>query len=100
MTDVTIYTFLLPILSPNSVEKAKAVWCAKDRIKAWDEVMASSTVERAGTACNTPIEKNLQLMRRFNIRGTPAIYLANGQHIGGYIPADRIEQALNSVPAK
>jgi thiol:disulfide interchange protein DsbC len=100
ITDVTIYTFLLPILSPDSVEKATAVWCAKDRAKAWDDVMTTSAVEDSGKACVTPIEKNLQLMRRFGIRGTPAIYLANGQQIGGYVPAEKIEQALNSVSPK
>jgi thiol:disulfide interchange protein DsbC len=100
ITDVTIYTFLLPILSPDSVEKATAVWCAKDRAKAWDEVMTTSVVEDSGKACVTPIEKNLQLMRRFGIRGTPAIYLANGQQIGGYVPAEKIEQALNAVSSK
>lgn len=100
ISDVTIYTFLLPILSPNSVEKAKAVWCAKDRAKAWDQVMTTSAVEGNETSCDTPIQKNLQLMQRFGIRGTPAVYLADGRHIGGYIPAEKIEQALSSVASK
>jgi thiol:disulfide interchange protein DsbC len=100
VTDVTIYTFLLPILSADSVEKSKAVWCANDRVKAWDEVMTKSVVASGSRTCETPIEKNIQLMRRFGIRGTPAIYLANGQQVGGYIPADKIEQALNAVTTK
>ena len=100
VTDVTIYTFLLPILSPDSVEKSKAVWCASDRVKAWDDVMTKAVVANGSKTCDTPIEKNIQLMRRFGIRGTPAIYLANGQQIGGYIPADKIEQALNSIASK
>lgn len=98
--DVTIYTFLLPILSQDSIDKSRAVWCAKDRAKAWDDLMLKAALPEGGNACNTPIEKNLQLMRRFGIRGTPAIYLANGQQIGGYVPAEKIEQALNSVTAK
>jgi len=47
--------------------------------------------------CDTPIEKTVQLAQRFGVRGTPAMYLANGQQIGGYLPLDKIEQALNSV---
>lgn len=100
VTDVTIYTFLLPILSADSVEKSKAVWCASDRVKAWDDVMTKAVVASGSRTCDTPIEKNIQLMRRFGIRGTPAIYLANGQQVGGYIPADKIEQALNAVTTK
>ncbi len=100
VTDVTIYTFLTPILSQDSIEKSRAVWCARDRAKAWDDLMLNAALPDNGKTCNTPIERNVQLMRRFGIRGTPAIYLANGQQIGGYIPAEQIEQALGSVAAK
>ena len=98
--NVTIYTFLLPILSQDSVEKARAVWCSDDRAQAWDNLMLKAAPPEGGKSCAAPIEKNLQLMRRFGIRGTPAIYLENGRHIGGYLPAEKIEQALNSVAAK
>jgi thiol:disulfide interchange protein DsbC len=100
VTDVTIYTFLLPILSQDSVEKSRAVWCAPDRAKAWDDLMLRAVLPEGSKACNTPIERNLQLMRRFGIRGTPAIYLANGQHIGGFIPAEKLEQALSSMESR
>lgn len=100
LTDVTIYTFLLPILSQDSVDKSRAVWCAADRAKAWTDLMLRAVMPDNSGACPTPIERNLQLMRRFGIRGTPAIYLSNGQQIGGYIPAQRIEQALDSVAEK
>ncbi len=33
LNDVTIYTFLWPILSQDSVDKSKAIWCAADRAK-------------------------------------------------------------------
>jgi thiol:disulfide interchange protein DsbC len=100
VTDVTIYTFLIPILSQDSVEKSYAVWCAADRAKAWDDLMLKAALPESGRTCNAPIERNMQLMRRFGIRGTPAIYTANGKHIGGFIPADKIEQALNSTGVK
>ncbi|HEY9447387.1 MAG TPA: DsbC family protein [Burkholderiales bacterium] len=97
VNDVTIYTFLWPILSPDSVDKSKAIWCSKDRVRAWDEAMTKGTTAGAARKdCDTPLEKNAQLAQRFGIRGTPAIYLANGQQIGGYVPADKIEQALNT----
>ena len=46
MTDVTVYIFLLPILSPDSVEKSKAVWCAKDRSRTWDDQMPRKIATR------------------------------------------------------
>ena len=98
MSDVTIYTFLLPILSADSAEKSKAIWCARDRAKAWEEAMLRNSVPAGSRKdCETPFDRNMQLAQRFGIRGTPAVYLANGQQIGGYIPADKLEQALNTA---
>jgi thiol:disulfide interchange protein DsbC len=94
MNDLTVYTFLTPVLSPDSTEKSRAVWCAKDRSKAWEQIMTKGTVPDGPKTCDTPIEKNLQVMKRFGARGTPAVYLVNGQQIGGYIQAAQIEQAL------
>lgn len=98
MTDITVYTFLLPILSPDSVEKAKAVWCAKDRAKTWDDLMNKAFLPaNMVKTCNTPLEENQELAQRFGVRGTPAVYLANGQQVGGYLPADKLEQALSAA---
>jgi len=100
MTNITVHTFLLPILGPDSVEKSKAVWCAKDRTKAWDEAM-QGTMPGGRRDCANPIEKNLELSQRFGIRGTPAIYLGDGRQVAaGYLPASELDQALNSVAAK
>ena len=98
MNDITIYTFLLPILSPDSVEKSKAVWCAKDRARAWDELMNKASLPaNAVKNCTTPLEENQALAQRFGVRGTPAVYLANGQQVGGFLPADKLEQALAAL---
>jgi thiol:disulfide interchange protein DsbC len=98
VNDVTIYTFLWAILSPDSVEKSKAIWCAKDRGRAWDDVMLKGSVPAGKRDCDTPLEKNAALAQRFGLRGTPAVYIANGQQIGGYVPADKIEAALAGRP--
>jgi thiol:disulfide interchange protein DsbC len=98
MKDVTVYTFLLPILSADSAEKSKAIWCSKDRAKAWDDLMNKAALP-ANTVktCATPLEENQLLAQRFGVRGTPAVYLANGQQVGGFLPADKLEQALATV---
>lgn len=97
VNDLTVYTFLLPILGPDSVEKSRAIWCARDRAKAWDEAMRRGAVSSAETGCATPFAKNAELAQRFGVRGTPAVYLSDGRQIGGYLSAEQIEQALASV---
>jgi thiol:disulfide interchange protein DsbC len=98
MNDVTIYTFLLPILSADSMEKSKAIWCSKDRAKAWDDFMLKGVAPTGRRDCDTSaIEKNRELAQRFRLRGTPAVYLANGEQIGGMVPAEKLEAALAAV---
>ena len=94
MNDITVYTFLLPILSPDSTDKSRAIWCARDRAKAWDQMMVKGALSEQSKPCDAPLEKNAAIAQRLNIRGTPAIYLANGQQLGGYVPAQQIEQAF------
>jgi len=100
INDVTIYTFLWPILSADSVEKSKAVWCAKDRGKAWDDLMSNGITPQNDRKCANPIAKNNELAQRFGVRGTPAVYLSDGRQIGGYVPAEKLEEALLSASSK
>ena len=94
VNDVTIYTFLWPILSQDSIDKSKAIWCARDRAKAWDDLMLKSIAPTGRRDCDTPIDRNQRLAQRFSLRGTPGVYLANGEQIGGYVAAEKLEAAL------
>lgn len=100
LNDVTIYTFLWPILSPDSIEKSRAIWCARDRAKAWDDLMSRGVPPQNEAKCDSPLEKNMELARRFGAQGTPAIFLADGRTVGGYVPAEKLEEALKAVASK
>ena len=95
MNDVTVYTFLWPILSADSMEKSKAIWCSKDRAKAWDDAMLKGVSPTGRRDCDTTaLERNARLAQRFNLKGTPAVYLGSGEQVGGYLPAEKLEAAL------
>ena len=96
MNNVTIYTFLLPILSQDSVSKSRSVWCAADRSKAWNDLMVSNQSLPPGT-CDAPIEKVMALAQKYNIRGTPTIFLSNGERIPGAVPVAQLEQKLAQI---
>jgi thiol:disulfide interchange protein DsbC len=89
--DITIYTFLYPILSQDSHDKSKAVWCSADKSKAWSELMLNAVVPVAAR-CDTPIEKNLELGRKYRITGTPTLVFASGERVPGAISVERIEK--------
>jgi thiol:disulfide interchange protein DsbC len=97
LENVTIYIFLYPVLGQDSLEKSKAVWCSKDRVKAWDEMMRNGNPPKAAGACDTPIEKILAFGRQKNIRGTPTLFFADGQRVVGAIPADRLKNLLDAA---
>lgn len=97
ITDVTIYTFLYPIpsLHPEAEEKVKAVWCAPDRTKAWEDLIQKGIVPKTGSKCNNPVAKLNELGRKLNINGTPAMIFSNGVKIPGMVSAANLEKLLN-----
>ena len=98
LNDVTIYTFLWPILSQDSIEKSKGIWCSRDRAKAWEDMMLKGVAPTAKRDCDTSaIDKNQRLAQRFNLKGTPAVYLGSGEQVGGFLPASQLEAALGSA---
>lgn len=94
LKDVTVYTFLYPVLGDDSYEKSKAIWCAPDRSKAWTDWMTAGKAPPAVPAkCDIAgLDKSAQLGRKLRINGTPAIFFAGGERVGGYIPAAEIEK--------
>lgn len=92
--DVTIYTFLYPVLGDDSYDKSKAIWCAADKGKAWNDWMVNNTgLGTPSAKCDlSGLEKSAALGRRLRINGTPALFFANGERVGGYIPLSEIEK--------
>lgn len=97
LNDVTIYTFLYPLvgLHPDARRKAEAIWCATDRAKAWQTFMSSGTLPDH-TACDNPIERNLRLGESLGINGTPTIVFADGRIAPGALPLAEIERRLTN----
>lgn len=96
MKDATIYTFMIPILSADSGEKVRNIWCASDRSKAWNDWMVEGKLP-ANANCDTPTSKNSEIARKYRINGTPTIFLADGTRIGGYVPVEQLEKQIVNV---
>ncbi|MDD2666945.1 DsbC family protein [Zoogloea sp.] len=96
LKDATVYTFLYPILSPDSTEKSKNIWCAKDRAGAWNDWMTAGKVPAAAPAgCDTSaVDKNVALGQKIKVSGTPTIFTADGHRLPGAVPLAQLEQAM------
>jgi len=93
--NVTVYTFLLPVLGGDSPQKSENIWCAKDQAKAWLGWMLENRLPLKNMgACSTPMERNLAFAQKYRINGTPAIIFADGTRIPGAINAEQLEKQL------
>jgi len=98
VTDVTIYTFLYPILSQDSFEKSKNIWCASVRAAAWDEYMGDGKAPPAAPAdCKHPLQQVLALGQKLDVTGTPTIVFPDGSRLPGAVPQEKIEERLNAT---
>jgi len=97
MDNITVYTFLFPVLSPDSEVKAKQVWCSADRAKAWRDWMLNKVALTGNGSCKTPVEENLTLGHSLNVNGTPAVFFTDGTRIPGAADAATLERKLTSL---
>lgn len=95
--NVTIHMFLYPILSADSHEKSKNIWCAKDKTKAWQDWMVNDQTPKTASCDTTAIERNVELGRKYKITGTPTLIFADGSRIPGAVGAADVEKKLSST---
>ena len=99
--DITIYTFLLPILSPDSLEKSNQIWCSADKVKAWNDWMQDNKAPSGKGDCDTTaVKKSIELGRKLAITGTPTLFFADGERFPGAIPLEQIEKKLGQLKIK
>ncbi|HUH40679.1 MAG TPA: DsbC family protein [Castellaniella sp.] len=94
--NVTVYTFLFPILAPDSTTKARNIWCSADPAQAWKDWMVDGKVP-ATAQCDTPIQETLALGRKLNVQGTPALFFADGSRVNGALPLDALQKKLDTL---
>jgi len=82
-------------LGSQPAKDLESVWCA-------DDPQAAMTAAKAGgnivpLTCENPIASHVALADKVGLRGTPLIYLDDGQVIPGYRSARELVQMINST---
>ncbi|MCB1800831.1 MAG: DsbC family protein [Gammaproteobacteria bacterium] len=80
-------------IGSDSYDKAVSVWCADDRRAAMDTAKAGGSVP--AKTCDNPVAEHHALGQAMRIQGTPALLLEDGEMLPGYVPADKLRQALD-----
>ncbi len=97
--NVTVYLFLYPILSPDSAEKSRNIWCAKDPAATWDDWMLRDKMPAASSCDTAALQRNLAFGRKHKITGTPTLIFTDGSRVPGAIGASDLEKRLAEVAA-
>ena len=94
INNVTVYTYLYPILGPDSTDKSRNIWCAKDKNKTWQDWMLRNIPPPSASCDVSAITRTLEIGRKFKITGTPTLIFANGTRVPGALKGEDIEKAL------
>ena len=95
--NVTVYMFLYPILGPDSVEKSKSIWCAKDQAKAWQDYMVRDQPVSPASCDTNAVTRNGEFGRKYKITGTPTLFFVDGTRVPGAADAAQIEKLLSGA---
>ncbi len=97
LDDITVHIFLYPVIKPESVAQTKAVWCSRDRVKAWNDLMLRNVQPTAKPDCETPIEELVALGRRLGANSTPTWFLRNGEKRAGALSLNDLVPLLDAT---
>ena len=94
VSDVTVYMFLYPILSPDSTDKSKSIWCAKDKAKVWQDVMVRDQPVPKASCDSAALERNIAYGKKHKVTGTPTLFFIDGSRVPGAVNAQQVEKFL------
>ena len=97
LDNVTIYTYLIPILSPDSAQKSKQIWCSSDPYKSYTDWMINGITPSGKSDCNTPLDKNMAFAKTYGITGTPTLFFTDGSRFPGAVQITDIEKKFSTL---
>lgn len=100
LDDITVHIFLYPVIKPQSVTQTKSVWCSKDRVKAWNDLILRDIQPKAKPDCDTPIERILALGRELGANSTPTWFLQDGVRRKGVMPIAEVTRLMDAANPK
>jgi thiol:disulfide interchange protein DsbC len=99
LDNVTVYTFIVPILGPDSQDKSRAIWCAKDNTNVWLDWMLRNKLppKHLGACDDAALARNTAFSRQHRITGTPALFFEDGTRVPGAMELAGIEERLKKA---
>ena len=92
---IRVRYLLYPRNGPNteSWTKAEQVWCSSNRNDALTRAKQGQDL-KVKVCTDTPLPRFWALGQKFNITGTPALVMSDGEMLSGYMPPDMLLKHL------
>jgi len=101
LDDITVHILPYAVLGPKSTQQAKAVWCSKNRVQAWNDLVQRRVEPQAAPDCDTPVDKLAEYGRSLGANSTPTWFLESGERYSGAMSLDEVRPLLDQAsPAK
>ena len=93
---ITVRYLLYPRTGANtpSYYKAVTVWCSENRQDALTRAKSGEALKQRD--CPNPVMSIMDLGQAVGLQGTPAIILDDGEMVPGYVPPEKLAQALDA----
>lgn len=93
---VRVRYMFYPRSGPNtdSWAKAEQVWCSANRNEALTKAKLGQDLKSPKSCAGSPVGRDYAMGQKFDIRGTPAIVMNDGEMLGGYLSPMQLVQRL------
>ncbi|GAA5120722.1 bifunctional protein-disulfide isomerase/oxidoreductase DsbC [Alloalcanivorax gelatiniphagus] len=95
---ITVHYLAFPRGGPDSqsAEDMRHIWCDAKPAQALTAAKLNDSISDADLGdCAEAVDRDYKMGLDFGVRGTPAIYTAEGQQLGGYVTPEQLRQRLD-----
>jgi len=97
ISDATLYLFLYPVITEQSIPISKSIWCSADASVACDDYIFDGVVPGAQGDCDNPIDQVLAFGKKMSVRATPTLFFSDGSRASGALSLEQLEARLTPV---
>jgi len=96
LKNITVYTFVIPILAEDSRVKAMSIACSKSPLDAWEGWMTKNQAPTAApcTAGAERVNKSMSLANSLRVQATPTMFFEDGSRMAGAQSTEELETRL------
>ena len=93
---ITVHYLAFPRGGMNSgaARVLSDIWCSPNPQLAMTEAKLDKPLSQTPVDCDSPVASQYELGELFGVRGTPAVFTADGEQLGGYLPPAKMAREL------